>query len=158
MTTEMTVDQLLAKQNEVKPLATIEPVEGKPDLVKVTPWLQSIGCLCTSALVFPKAVIASVNPTGKTHHCCGKSLQIVEVTFGKGAQVSVADVFAQAASSATVQRIPRRSVKAAADPCEGCSYNGQVYSLGSVVCMGKSLRECSGGHGAPYVWFEIGEC
>jgi hypothetical protein len=37
MTTEMTVDQLLAKQNEVKPLATIESVDGKPDLVKVTP-------------------------------------------------------------------------------------------------------------------------
>jgi hypothetical protein len=158
MTTEMTVDQLLAKQNEVKPLATIESVDGKPDLVKVTPWLQSTGCLCTLALVFPKAVIASVNPTGKTHHCCGKSLQIVEVTFEKGAQVAVADVFAQAASSARVRRIPRRSVKAAANPCEGCLYNGQVYSLGSVVCMGNILKECNGGDGAPYVWFDIGVC
>jgi hypothetical protein len=156
MTTEMTVDQFLATQNE--PLATIESIDGKPDLVKVTPWLESVGCLCTLSLVFPKNVIASINPTGGIHHCCGKRLLIVKVTFEKDAQVAVADVFAQAASSARVQRMQPRRVKVAADPCDGCSYNGQVYSLGSLVCMGNRLRECSGGDGAPYVWFDAGSC
>ncbi len=37
MATEMTVDQVLARQNEVPPLATIEAVDGKPDFVKITP-------------------------------------------------------------------------------------------------------------------------
>jgi hypothetical protein len=158
MSADMTVDQLLAKQNEARPLATIEPVEGKPDAVKITPWLQSTGCLCASALVIPKAVIASVNPTGKTHHCCGKNLHVVEVTFATGAQVPVADVFAQAASSARVRRMRRRGVRAAAPPCDGCVYAGQVYGYGSVVCMGHILKECGGGGGTPYVWFDIGTC
>jgi hypothetical protein len=158
MTTEMAVDQLLAQQEQAKPLATIAPVEGKPDLVKVTPWLESTGCFCASALVLPKAVIASVSLTGETHHCCGKSLRVVEVTFAKGAQVAVADVFAQAAAPARVRRLQRRGVRAAAPPCEGCVYAGQVYGYGSVVCMGHILKECGGGDGTPYVWFDIGTC
>jgi hypothetical protein len=63
MATEMTVDQLLEQQQEDKPLTTLEPVDGKPEFVRVTPWLRATGCLCTLALVIPKSLIAAVKLT-----------------------------------------------------------------------------------------------
>lgn len=101
MAGEMTVDQLLSQQRDVKPLATIEPVPDNPDSVKVTPWLRATGCLCSLSLIVPKAVIESVKPTGESHYCCGKRLEVVEITFKKGAQLPVTDVFAQAAAAAS---------------------------------------------------------
>jgi hypothetical protein len=98
MVKEITVDELLTQQQVVKPLATIEPIEGKPESVKVTPWVQSKGCLCASTLVIPKAAISSVSPTGETHYCCGKQLHVVEINFKEDAQLSVAETFSHVAS------------------------------------------------------------
>ena len=62
MASEMTVDQLLTEQQEVRPLATLEAVEGKPDVVKITPWQRATRCMCGFALVVPKVRLFLSNP------------------------------------------------------------------------------------------------
>jgi hypothetical protein len=161
MATDLTVDQLLAQQQEMKPQATLEPVEGKPEVVKVTPWLPATGCLCHLALVLPKTAIASVRLTGEVHYCCAKRLQVVEVTFAKGAQVSVTEVFSQVVSSASSPQhgppMPSAAAGAGAPagPCDGCYYANQLYQVGAARCDGNHRYVCSYFFGK-YSWTDYG--
>ena len=126
MADEISVDQLFAQQQHIRPLATIEQVDGKPELVKVTPWVKNMGCLCTLALVVPKIVITSVKTTGENHYCCGKQLEVVEVNFKKDASIAVADVFAQASSTANQHKSPSPS---APQPTSGPTMPAQTTQL-----------------------------
>lgn len=100
MTKEMmSVDALLEEQSRQRLRATIESVEGDPKLVKVTPWIVGAGCLCHLELKLPKASIKGVAPTGEIHHCCGKSVQVVEVNFNPGQGIELNELFSQLSTS-----------------------------------------------------------
>jgi hypothetical protein len=60
---------------------TVERVEGRDDVVKVTPLVASGGCGCEAALEIPKGDIEGVTPTGDRHFCCGKTLSVVNIQF-----------------------------------------------------------------------------
>lgn len=90
------------KEQEVSGLvATVEAIPEKPKFVKVTPWVQSAGCLCRYAVDVPEGSIKSVTPTGQTHPCCGKVLKVVEVQFQDDATLKTSDVFGQLMKAAS---------------------------------------------------------
>lgn len=91
----LSVDDLLSQQ-DVQPLlrATVESTDD-PLVVKLTPYVPDVGCLCSGALLIPKAAIENVIPTGEAHICCGKQLSVVEINFVKHASIPVADVLEQ---------------------------------------------------------------
>lgn len=95
----ISLDELFEAQNKSSTLATVEPVEGKSDFAKLTPWAEGQGCLCHLAREIPRAWIASVSPTGETHLCCGKTLLVVEVQFVSEAKLDnqqIMSLFSQA--------------------------------------------------------------
>ncbi|GAA4455836.1 hypothetical protein GCM10023170_049450 [Phytohabitans houttuyneae] len=102
----ITVDDVLARQGSAEELrVTIEAVPEDEGRVKVTPFVPDVGCLCAYSLTIDKQVIESVTTTDEFHHCCGKRLMIVQVSFAENA---LADVFQQLGDSA------RRSARPAA--------------------------------------------
>ena len=110
MSDVLSVDDLLAAQSKGTNLATIEPIEGKVDMAKVTPWVPGVGCLCQLALAIPKMTIESVRRTGDLHHCCGKVLFVVEVRFTKDSTISLDELYAQVMSAAfSHQRFPTQT-------------------------------------------------
>lgn len=96
----LTIDDLLTRQMEPLFVATIEAVDGKPDMVKITPWVASEGCSCYLSLQIPKRSLDGVTPTGDIHFCCGKSLQVVELHFKSGEAVGIDDVMGQLQAAA----------------------------------------------------------
>jgi hypothetical protein len=72
--------------------ATLEPVENKPDVVKVTSYVEGVGCGCAGALELSKTLIGQVTPSGTFHHCCGKRLEVVSIQFVEGASMPVGEV------------------------------------------------------------------
>lgn len=97
----LSIDEFLKDQSSSKFTATVEAIEDKPDLVKVTPWVAaSRTCLCHLAINVRKSSLEGVTPTGDTHVCCGKSLKIVELHFKKGETLTAEDVFSQLSASA----------------------------------------------------------
>jgi hypothetical protein len=98
---KISVDDLLNSQSKSSFSATVEAVEGQPDLVKVTPWTAAAGCLCHLSVNINKASLAGVTPTGETHVCCGKTLKVVELHFKKGESITLEDVFGQLHRSAS---------------------------------------------------------
>lgn len=104
MAEKMSLDELLSHQSLLTSVATVEAVEDEENLVKITPWVRGVGCLCNLALKLPKESIASVTPTGDMHFCCGKSLRVVEINFNEGSSISLRDLFAQLMQSAQGQQ------------------------------------------------------
>ena len=99
---QMSVDELLEEQSHRAFRATVEAVEGKEGLVKITPWVPDVGCLCHLSIHIQKSSIESVTPTGETHNCCSKILRVVEVHFKKEEKISLEDLFAQLHASANI--------------------------------------------------------
>jgi hypothetical protein len=109
MPDRISIDELLAHQESPPLRATVEPVEGTPDAVTVTPWAPAGGCLCHGALEVPKDAIEWVAMTGETHLCCGKTLPVVELGFAQDATVRVEDAFRRLsanAAHATARPVP----------------------------------------------------
>jgi hypothetical protein len=98
---KISVEELLSSQSKSSCSATVEAVEGQPDLVKITPWTAAAGCLCHLAVNIPKASLAGVTPTGDTHVCCGKTLKVVELHFKKGESITLEELFSQLHRSAS---------------------------------------------------------
>lgn len=94
------VDDFLGQQSVSEISATIEPIEGKPDFVKVTPWTPESGCLCHLSLTIRKSALEAVTPTGQSHICCGKTLKVAQLRFKKGEKLPLEDVFSQLHSAA----------------------------------------------------------
>lgn len=89
----ISLDDLLAQQSLPEPLlATVEPIAGDADRVRITPFLTGKGCSCSSSLNVLKTHIEAVQTTGQTHLCCGKKLMVVEIVFSNPV---VADVVQQ---------------------------------------------------------------
>lgn len=97
----MMLHEFLLEQDRQTLLATVEAVESDASKCKLTPWVENAGCQCSAALVIPKAFIKSVRKTENKHHCCGKTLTVVEVTFSKGASLPLSEVFSQVSQSAS---------------------------------------------------------
>lgn len=93
----ITLDDLLAQQEEPdRPRVTIEAVPGDDTRVKVTPFVEGVGCLCSRALTVAKESIERLEPTGEHHVCCGHRLLVVYVTFS---EPTLTDVFQQVTAS-----------------------------------------------------------
>jgi hypothetical protein len=120
----VSVDEFLKDQSAPKFVATVEAIEGRPDSVKITPWLASSKeCLCHMAIVIRKTALQGVTPTGDTHLCCGKTLKVVEVHFKQGETLVIEDVFNQlneaAQKSAASQRSEYRQRPLPSNPMPG---------------------------------------
>src|SRR5712671_7376569 len=81
--------------------ATIEAIEGDQGMVKITPWIEGVGCACHLAITLPKTSIESLTPTDDFHRCCGKRFRVVEVHFKKGDSIALEPLFAQLSRAAT---------------------------------------------------------
>ena len=79
-------------------LATIQPVPGDDKKVKITPWRAGIGCLCTAAVIVPKAAVGTVELTGDVSHCCGQTLRVVRIVSAD--QVSLQEILSGLALTA----------------------------------------------------------
>ena len=95
----VSVDEFLTQQSDCELFATIEPVDDNKDLVKVTPWYPSRGCLCGNGINISKDSIESLHPTGDRHTCCGKVLRVAGVRFKEGATVELSQLFDKIAKS-----------------------------------------------------------
>jgi hypothetical protein len=105
---EITLAALLQEQEKKTLLATAEAVPGKPDMVKVTPWVPGRGCACQFAMVFQKTSIKKLTRTAHRHYCCGKMLSVVELEIKENAVVPLHEVFAAMARRAAVTAMPPR--------------------------------------------------
>jgi hypothetical protein len=103
-TPEMSIDEFLKTHGGGVFLATVELVDDKPEQCKLTPWAEGRGCLCSQALIIPRAAIASVKPTEHRHFCCGKVLVVVEVIFKEGSTIPIREIWSQL--SAVAGRLP----------------------------------------------------
>lgn len=97
----MTLDELFAAQSKSALVVTLEPIDGDDSHVKLTPWVQGVGCLCHLAVNVSKDSIETVEPTGDVHNCCGKQLRVVTVAFKKGATLDLETVIADLVSKAS---------------------------------------------------------
>lgn len=93
----ISVDDLLARQSELRPgiRATIKP-EGE-DRVTVSPVVAGGACTCAHKITVNKKDIADLVPTDDVSDCCGEKFIVVEVNF---ANETVADIFLQLSESA----------------------------------------------------------
>jgi len=94
------IDDFLARQSVSEISSTIEPIEGKPDSVKLTPWTPESGCLCHLSMTIKKSALEGVISTGQTHICCGKTLKVAQLRFKKGETLPLEHVFNQLRSAA----------------------------------------------------------
>lgn len=116
---EISLDELLSQQQQGLFLATVEPVEDQPEDCKLTPWVEGQGCLCSLAVVIPRAAISSVKLTENRHYCCGKLLFVVEINFQQGSSIKLDDLFSQMMKSATSSRQAVHSFPLASGEAQG---------------------------------------
>jgi hypothetical protein len=160
MADRLSLDELLARQHTSGPAATIEPVQDRDDVVKLTPWILAGGCQCAQSLVIPKKAIESLSLTGEKHSCCGKWLQVVHVTFSGEAKylADVIDQLGKNAQIASAQRSQHGALPSAvpamfagnaptAIPCGGsyCGPNQMCVPYGGgVICVPVGSTPCGG--------------
>jgi hypothetical protein len=101
---KLSAKDFLGQQRSVENafLATVE-TGATEDRVKVTPWREEAGCLCSLAFELPLSAISSVTPTKHQHACCGKKLTIVEVEFANSHHAAADIVSQQVTASGTRQ-------------------------------------------------------
>src|SRR5215475_13243705 len=107
--TTITLQELLDSQTQQGLRATLEAVVNEKDQVKITPFLSNGGCQCHMGIKMSKEAIQSLALTGETHHCCGKTLQVVEVQFKKGAGISLSEVLQQLVGNVAQAHAPFES-------------------------------------------------
>ena len=137
----ISVNDLLAKQEQVRLIGTLEPVPSDPDLIKFTPALPGNNCLCQFAFVIPKSVIAEVIPTGETHFCCGKHLEFVEIRLAEDGQISARAVVEQVVKNANSRGGANGSQARYSSPQSFAKQS----SAGTCICDHFIKRYCSGG-------------
>lgn len=102
---KLSLEELLKRQEKGGLLlATIEQAE-QPDYVKITPYAQNLGCLCSFTITVQKLHIKSVTPTGETHFCCGKQLLVTTIEFTDVGK-PYAEVLGQLQKNALMQARP----------------------------------------------------
>jgi hypothetical protein len=116
----VSLDELLQQQaaSSHRFLCTVEAISGN-EVVQVTPWVASHGCLCAFSFTVERSAVAAVVLTSDTHSCCGKQLAVVELNFAEShravAQVVHSQVKVFMASSA-------RRGGLGEPPDNGCNY------------------------------------
>jgi hypothetical protein len=98
MADTISLDALLSDQENPVVSVTIELITDLPELIKVTPWSSTGGCLCHLAVQIKRSSVESVTPTGEVHLCCGKRLKVVDIKFKEGESIALDDLFSQLAS------------------------------------------------------------
>jgi hypothetical protein len=106
---KINLDEWLTEQEKNVVLATVEALPNNASEVKVTPWIAGRGCACHFGLILAKKCIREVKLTGQRHPCCGKMLNVVEITFKEGSTVPLEEVMSQLFQRAarTLRRPPR---------------------------------------------------
>lgn len=136
----ISVNDLLAKQERVRLIGTLESVASDPDSLKFTPASPDNNCLCQFTIVIPKSIIAEVIPTGESHFCCGKHLEFVEIRLSEGGQIPAHSVVEQLVKNASARSGAEGSQARYSSPK---SFGRQ--SRGTCVCDHFIKRYCSGG-------------
>jgi hypothetical protein len=113
-TKRLSVEQLLEAQSHQPFKGTLEGVEGRPEDVKITPWLPRSGCLCDLSFTIRSSAIEFVTATETRHVCCGKSLRVVEVGFVENATIRIEELFGQISSRAMVAAQRQEMIERAA--------------------------------------------
>ncbi|MFD0853484.1 hypothetical protein ACFQ07_14700, partial [Actinomadura adrarensis] len=111
----LSLDALIAQQEQQGLPSIVEAIADRPDHVRVTPYTTGAGALHSFAFVVPKDAVESVTTTDESHTCCGKKLPVVETTF---ADPILNDVLRQL-SGAFPQAVPRRPSLTAAAAAAG---------------------------------------
>ncbi|GAA3467370.1 hypothetical protein [Nonomuraea roseola] len=138
----ISLDDLIAQQEQQGLPSIVEAVADRPDHVKITPYAVGAGPLRSHAFVVPKDAVESVTTTEESHTCCGKKSPVVETTF---ADPILNDVLQQL-SRAFPRDVPRRSARAGG-PAPGSRRHRRVRADGIYCdiayqdCMGYCLRE-----------------
>ncbi|MFC4115143.1 hypothetical protein [Nonomuraea zeae] len=105
----ISVDDLIAQQEQQGLPSIVEAVADRPDHVKITPYAAGAGPLRSYAFVVPKDAVETLTVTEESHTCCGRRTPVVETTF---ADPILNDVLRQL-SKAFPREVPRRSPRAA---------------------------------------------
>lgn len=145
------LSKFLTDQDKEPMKATVEPVAGDDDKVKITPWSEQAGCQCSKALVVPKAAVDGVEATEDVHHCCGKTLKVVGVHFKASTPMPLHEVFKQMQSAHPVtMSCDRRPDKCSADnPYWECVNNSCNCKSSCDPTLFPRLQHLHGGDFAP---------
>jgi hypothetical protein len=130
---DISIDELLATQASTQLLGTVEATV-EPLKVKVTPWLGE-GCSRNDSLLIQKSHLR-VKLTGKKHLCCGKLLELVELSFSEPFAQVYPDVFAQLASH-TDQDCANACSESSAECLKNCGANP-----GCKTACNKAYKSC----------------
>lgn len=95
---KMSLDEYLEAEEPSSARVVLDLVPDAPDLVRVSRWSAGGGCGCGRGFDVPRALIASVRPTGETHFCCGGTHRVCTVEWAPGASVPVANLLSSASS------------------------------------------------------------
>lgn len=117
----------LQAQGDTKCLFTLEPLPDER-LVRLTPWVEGVGCLCLLAFPLERAAIIEVELSGDSHRCGGKELRVALVNFADSHRAITAVVAAQASALVAKTRTSRQAATEARDwdpptePEDPCGY------------------------------------
>jgi hypothetical protein len=112
----ISLDDLIAQQEQPGLPSIIEAVTDRPDQVRVTPYALGAGPLRSFAFVLPKDAVDSVITTEESYTCCGKKLPVVETTFADPILNDVLQQLSRAFPRDMPRRVPRAAGMAAASP------------------------------------------
>jgi len=91
----ITLTDILDEQRRQAITVTVEELPEDTDRIKLTPWSAKGGCQCSLAVSVPKETVATVEPVGERHNCCGKTFIVVDLEFVPDATIPLSDLFQQ---------------------------------------------------------------
>jgi hypothetical protein len=88
----MSVDEWLKAGETCEVLFELSAVDGRDDLVRLTPWLRAVGPLAALALELPRAAIAAVRPAaeGMASH-----VRLAHLEFRPGSAIALDELYRQ---------------------------------------------------------------
>jgi len=106
MADEISLDKLFAEQQKsADPLFVVLPLND--EFARIQPWNPGRGCMCGGFVKVPRSAIRSVKKIGRSHHCCGKTLQVVTVEFSEEPTLTYANLFDELRHATKAVRTPQ---------------------------------------------------
>ncbi|WP_157430935.1 hypothetical protein [Actinomadura macra] len=134
----ISLDDLIAQQEQQGLSSIVEAVADRPDHVKITPYVVGVGPLRAHAFVVPKDAVESVTGTEESSTCCdGKESSVVELTF---ADPILNDVLRQL-SRAFPREAPWRAPHPGSRPHRQVRADGIYCDIAYQECFGHCQRE-----------------
>jgi len=93
----MSVDEWLRSEETGDVLFALAPVIGRDDLVRVTPWLRTVGLFTALALELPRTVIAKVRPAAGL----APLLRLAHLEFQPGSVIALDGLYRQVGERAS---------------------------------------------------------